>query len=183
MTHGEVSGKDNVQKILDAALFAAQKHTHQRRKGVDAEPYVNHLIEVAQLVANATTPAETEVVIAALLHDSIEDVGVTKQELVDTFGQAVADLVMEVTDDKTKPKSERKTLQVVSAPFKSPGAGLIKLADKISNLRAIKGSPPADWSPETKREYVAWASKVIEGLKSPNPILMGEFEKARTELL
>jgi guanosine-3',5'-bis(diphosphate) 3'-pyrophosphohydrolase len=178
-----VSGENGVQHVLNAALFAAQKHAHQRRKGVDAEPYINHLIEVAQLVANATTPAETEVVIAALLHDSIEDVGVTKQELVDTFGQAVADLVMEVTDDKSKSKSERKRLQVVNAPFKSPSAGLIKLADKTSNLRTIKASPPADWSPERKREYVAWATEVVESLKSPNPILRAEFEKARIALM
>jgi guanosine-3',5'-bis(diphosphate) 3'-pyrophosphohydrolase len=178
-----VSGENSVHQVLNAALFAAQKHAHQRRKGVDAEPYINHLIEVAQLVANATTPAETEVVIAALLHDSIEDVGVTKQELVDTFGQAVADLVMEVTDDKNKSKSERKRLQVVTAPFKSPGAGLIKLADKTSNLRTIKASPPADWSPERKREYVAWATEVVEGLKSTNPRLRAEFEKARIALM
>lgn len=178
-----MNSEDCVQKILDAALFAAQKHTHQRRKGVDAEPYINHLIEVAQLVANATTPAETAVVIAALLHDSIEDVGVTKGEIVVTFGQAVAELVMEVTDDKAKPKSERKRLQIVNAPFKSPGAGLIKLADKISNLRAIRVSPPPDWSPGRKREYVTWASEVVEGLKSPNAILHAEFDKARIALL
>jgi guanosine-3',5'-bis(diphosphate) 3'-pyrophosphohydrolase len=178
-----VSDENSVRKILDAALFAAQKHTHQRRKGVDAEPYINHLIEVAQLVANATTPAETEVVIAALLHDSIEDVGVTKQELSVIFGQSVAELVMEVTDDKTKSQIERKRLQVLNAPFKSAGAGLIKLADKISNLRAINASPPADWSSERKRAYVTWASEVVEGLNSPNPILWAEFEKARIALL
>ena len=175
--------EDSVQQILNAALFAAQKHAHQRRKGADAEPYINHLIEVAQLVANATTPAETEVVVAALLHDSIEDVGVTKQDLVDIFGQAVADLVMELTDDKNKPKTERKRLQVVNAPLKSTGAGLIKLADKTSNLRAIKASPPADWPPERKREYVDWASQVVEGLKSPNPFLLAEFKKARIALM
>lgn len=178
-----MNSEDGIQKILKAAHFAAQKHTHQRRKGVTAEPYINHLIEVAQLVASAITPPETAVVIAALLHDSIEDVGVTKEEIVATFGHTVAELVVEMTDDKTKPKSERKRLQVVDAPFKSAGAGLIKLADKISNLRTIRVSPPPDWSSERKREYVTWSSNVVEGLKSPNAILRAEFDEARLQLL
>lgn len=175
--------RDSVQQVLTAALFAAEKHANQRRKGLNAEPYLNHLIEVAQLVASATTPAETEVVVAALLHDSIEDVGVTEQELADKFSPAVAKLVMEVTDDKTLLKSERKRLQIVNAPKKSRGAGMIKLADKISNLRAIKSSPPVNWTDERKLEYVTWATEVVDGLSSPNQLLRAEFQKARLELL
>ena len=120
---------------------------------------------------------DTNLVIAALLHDTVEDAGVTKEELVQRFGADVADLVMELTDDKSLPKAERKRLQIVHAPKLSVRAQIIKLADKISNLRAILASPPADWSVGRKREYFEWAKKVIEGLTEPNPVLKAEFER------
>ena len=115
--------------------------------------------------------------IAALLHDVIEDAGVTKAELVERFGSDVADLVSEVTDDKSLPKAERKRLQVENAPYKSVRAQQIKLADKISNLRAILASPPADWNFQRKKEYFEWAKRVVDGLTAPNPVLEAEFEK------
>ena len=142
-----------VQAILSAALFAAEKHAGQRRKGDAAEPYVNHLLEVAALVAMALPEPDTNVVIAALLHDSIEDAGVTAEDLALRFGADVADLVSEVTDDKSLPKQERKRLQVENAPKKTPRAQMIKLADKISNLRSMLSSPPANWDFERKKEY------------------------------
>ena len=166
-----------VQAVLKAALFAAQRHAGQRRKGAADEPYINHLLEVAELVSSALAEPDTNLVIAALLHDTVEDTGVTKEVLVETFGSDVADLVMEVTDDKSLPKAERKRLQIVHASQISVRAQVIKLADKISNLRGILASPPADWSVERKREYFEWAKRVVDGLSAPNPILKDEFER------
>ena len=167
----------SVQAILKAAAFAAEKHAAQKRKGSAAEPYVNHLIEVASLVSAAISEPDTNLVIAALLHDAIEDVGVTKAELTDAFGADVASLVAEVTDYKSLPKAERKRLQVVNAPSKSVRAQVIKLADKISNLRAILQSPPEGWSRGRCHEYFEWAKQVVDALSTPNPILKAEFDR------
>jgi len=172
-----VNPNEPVQAILSAALFAAEKHAGQRRKGDAAEPYVNHLLEVAALVAMALPEPDTNVVIAALLHDSIEDAGVTAEDLALRFGADVADLVSEVTDDKSLPKQERKRLQVENAPKKTPRAQMIKLADKISNLRSMLSSPPANWDFERKKEYFTWARRVVDGLTAPDPMLKAEFER------
>ena len=165
-----------VKDVLKAAHFAAKNHSGQRRKGAAAEPYINHLIEVAELVSSALSEPDTNLVIAALLHDTIEDAGVTKEELIQAFGTDVAELVVEVTDDKTLPKAERKRLQIVNAPKKSVRAQVIKLADKISNLRGILNSPPTDWGFQRRREYFEWAKQVVDGLSTPNPILKAEFD-------
>ena len=165
------------QAVLKAAHFAAQKHADQRRKGAAAEPYINHLLEVAELVSSALSEPDTNLVIAALLYDTVEDTGTTKDELVQAFGSDVADLVTEVTDDKSLPKAERKRLQIVHASQISVRAQAIKLADKISNLRAIVSSPPADWSVVRKREYFDWAKRVVDGLSAPNQMLKAEFER------
>jgi guanosine-3',5'-bis(diphosphate) 3'-pyrophosphohydrolase len=165
------------QAVLKAAHFAAQKHAGQRRKGAAAEPYINHLLEVAELVSSALAEPDTNLVIAALLHDTVEDTGVTKEVLVETFGSDVADLVMEVTDDKSLPKAERKRLQILTAPKKSVRAQVIKLADKIANLRSMLFSPPTDWSVERKREYFEWARQVVDCLSAPNQMLKAEFER------
>jgi guanosine-3',5'-bis(diphosphate) 3'-pyrophosphohydrolase len=166
-----------VQAVLKAAHFAAKRHAGQRRKGAAAEPYINHLLEVAELVASALAEPGTNLIIAALLHDTVEDAEVMKDELVERFGGDVADLVMEVTDDKSLPKAERKRLQIVHASQISGRAQVIKLADKISNLRGILASPPADWSGERKREYFDWAKQVVNGLSAPNQMLKAEFER------
>jgi guanosine-3',5'-bis(diphosphate) 3'-pyrophosphohydrolase len=166
-----------VQRILAAAMFAAEKHAAQKRKGAAAEPYVNHLIEVAQLVAGSSERLDTNLVMAGLLHDTIEDTGTTAEELERVFGSDITGLVLEVTDDKSLPKEVRKELQIEHAAHKTVRAQVIKLADKISNLRSILASPPATWSPERKREYFAWAHKVVYALSSPNPILKAEFDK------
>jgi (p)ppGpp synthase/HD superfamily hydrolase len=158
--------------------FAARKHVHQRRKGELAEPYVNHLSDVARLLAEATKGEDPTVVIAGLLHDTIEDTETTYAELAKEFGPAVAALVGEVTDDKSLPKAERKRLQVETASRKSPRARMIKLADKTSNLHSMVASPPKDWSSQRKREYIDWASRVVEGCSGVNPFLDREFKQA-----
>jgi len=171
---------NDIVTVMRAANFAALKHANQRRKGEDVEPYVNHLIEVALLAAEATS-GDPDVVVAALLHDTVEDQGVRIEEIADEFGEKAASLVAEVTDDKSKPKQERKDLQVASAPHKSEGASVIKIADKTSNLRAIAKSPPP-WPLERKRGYLAWARAVVAGLPFKPSGLLAKFEQAAAEL-
>jgi guanosine-3',5'-bis(diphosphate) 3'-pyrophosphohydrolase len=171
---------NDIVRIMQAANFAAEKHAKQRRKGEDAEPYVNHLIEVAKLAAE-TTSGDPDVVVASLLHDAVEDQGVKIEEITDRFGAKVAGLVAEVTDDKSKPKQERKDLQVANASHKSDGACVIKLADKTSNLRAIAKSPPP-WPLERKRTYLAWARDVVAGLPYKPTELYAKFEKTAADL-
>jgi len=159
--------------------FAARKHVHQRRKGDLAEPYVNHLSDVARLLAEATGGDDVTVVIAGLLHDTIEDTETTFAELAKEFGPEVAELVSEVTDDKSLPKAERKRLQVETAPHKSARARMIKLADKTSNLHSMIASPPKDWNLERRREYIDWAARVAAGCRGVNAYLEQEFDRAR----
>jgi (p)ppGpp synthase/HD superfamily hydrolase len=166
---------NDVQQVLTAAQYAAERHASHTRKG--GEPYVNHLIEVAHLVSTVLVEPDANLVAAALLHDSIEDVGVTAEELTERFGQDVAGLVLEVTDDKALPKEERKRLQIVHAPALSARAQTIKLADKISNFRSILTSPPRGWDYQRKKQYFEWGKKVVDALSAPNPALKAEFEK------
>jgi (p)ppGpp synthase/HD superfamily hydrolase len=150
---------------MKAANAAARWHVHQRRKGAAREPYVNHLLEVASLVAEASQGRDPNLIIAALLHDAIEDQEVPRELIADSWGEAVARLVEEVTDDKSQPKQARKQLQIDSAASTSDHAKLIKLADKTSNLRAITSSPPPDWSLERRIEYIAWSREVVQNLR------------------
>jgi len=177
MSKGEEISAEPVQRILAAARFAAEKHAGQKRKGDAAEPYINHLIEVAELIAASSNVLDPNLLMAAFLHDTVEDTGVTPAELEEKFGADIAGLVLEVTDDKSLPKQVRKSLQVQNAHKKSPRAQTLKLADKISNLRSILSSPPQDWSAERKREYFDWARDVISGLPSPNRVLKEEFDR------
>ncbi|HEX4606426.1 MAG TPA: HD domain-containing protein [Candidatus Angelobacter sp.] len=167
----------SVQRILAAARFAAEKHAQQKRKGANGEPYFNHLLEVAALIASSSAELDVELVMAGFLHDTVEDTGVTAGELEARFGPDVAALVSEVTDDKSLPKETRKRLQVEDAHKKSARAQTLKLADKISNLRSVLASPPVGWGLERRRQYFEWARAVVSGLTEPNPFLKAEFEK------
>jgi len=161
--------------VLKAADAAARWHVHQRRKGAAEEPYVNHLLEVASLVAEATDGKDPELVIAA---DAIEDQEVPRGMIAEIWGEEVAQIVEEVTDDKSLPKDERKRKQINTAPKKSNRAKLIKLADKTSNLRAITASPSPEWSVKRRLEYVKWARDVVAGVRGTNEWLEAEFDKA-----
>jgi (p)ppGpp synthase/HD superfamily hydrolase len=168
-----------IARLLRATAFAARVHAGHRRKGAAAEPYVNHVIEVAQLLAEHGAPEDA--ILAALLHDTVEDSDtdpdpITHARLVAEFGEAVAGLVAEATDDKSLPKESRKALQVRHALSRSPGAKMLKLADKISNLRAIAASPPSGWDHARRVEYVGWAGRVAAGLKGANPGLDALFD-------
>jgi (p)ppGpp synthase/HD superfamily hydrolase len=164
--------------VLKAADTAARWHLHQRRKGEAEEPYVNHLLEVAMLVAEATGGNDPVLVTAALLHDAIEDCKIPQETIASMFGDEAASLVAEVTDDKRLPKEVRKKKQVETAPHKSVKAKLLKLADKTSNLRAIAASPPADWPLDRRAEYVDWALAVAAGLRGASPWLEQQFDEA-----
>ena len=167
-----------VPKILAAAAFAAHKHRDQRRKDAAASPYINHPIALANILANEGGITDATVIVAALLHDTVEDTETTPAELQSVFGEAVAKVVMEVTDDKSLPKARRKRLQVEHAGQISARARLVKIADKIANLRDIAASPPKDWTLERRREYFEWAKEVVDRLGDVSPSLRGAFDAA-----
>lgn len=169
---------NTIDKLLHAASFSAQQHKLQKRKGENGEPYINHPLEVANMLANIGGIDDVDVLMAAILHDTVEDCGVTEQELRDLYGGTVAGYVLEVTDNKALPKAERKLLQIEHAPHLSPGAKAIKLADKISNVTDVTNSPPADWPIERRQEYIEWGVKVVAGLRGVNPKLEAKFDEA-----
>jgi GTP diphosphokinase / guanosine-3',5'-bis(diphosphate) 3'-diphosphatase len=166
-----------VNKIIEAIAFAAEKHRNQRRKDADASPYINHPIALANLLANEGNVTDETVILGAVLHDTIEDTETTEQELHRLFGKDVTDVVIEVTDDKTLPKAERKRLQIEHAGHISQRAQLVKLADKICNLRDIAATPPEDWSLERKSAYFDWAKAVVDGLRGVHPGLEALFDE------
>ena len=151
--------------LLEALAFAAEKHRRQRRKDRHASPYINHPIALAQVLAGEGGVTDTEVLAAALLHDTIEDTETSYRELERRFGRRVAAMVLEVTDDKTRRKHTRKRLQVEHAAHLSRGARLVKLADKICNLRDLHGRPPVGWNKRRRRAYFDWAKQVIDRLR------------------
>jgi guanosine-3',5'-bis(diphosphate) 3'-pyrophosphohydrolase len=162
--------------LVQAVAFAADKHRNQRRKDAEASPYINHPIALANLLANEGSVQDVTVLCAAVLHDTIEDTETTADELRALFGEQVASVVLEVTDDKSLGKAERKQLQIEHAAHCSPQAKLVKLADKICNLRDLLASPPADWSPERKADYFDWAANVVAGLRGAHPGLEAVFD-------
>ena len=168
-------------RMARAVDFAARKHRDQRRKGANAEPYFNHVAGVGRMVAEATGGRDPVAVLGALLHDTIEDTATTAEELEAEFGAEVSRLVIEVTDDKRLPKAERKRLQVQDTPHKSDRAEMVKMADKISNLRSITDSPPTGWNRARKREYFEWARSVVEGCRGVCPWLEKHFDDAYRE--
>jgi len=174
----------DLARIMRAALFAARVHATHRRKGAAAEPYVNHVLEVAEiLAAHAAPPAA---IIAALLHDTVEDSDqdpepCTLPQIEAAFGPEIAGIVAEVSDDKSLPKEVRKGLQIRHAPKASDAAKQVKLADKIANLRSIAASPPKGWDHARRLEYVGWAGRVAAGLRGVNPALDALFDATYRE--
>lgn len=165
------SYQPQIAQILRAATFAAHKHRSQRRKDADSSPYINHPLALADLLANEAGIHDPDIICAALLHDTIEDTETTHQELIAHFGESIASIVLELTDDKLLDKATRKLLQVKHAAHATPKAKAVKMADKICNLRDMSKSPPLDWPRDRIQEYFAWASDVV------NAGLRGEYEK------
>jgi len=166
-----------MSKFIEAAYFSAKKHRDQKRKGNDASPYINHPLEVANLLANVGKIEDYDVLIGAILHDTVEDTETTKEEIAELFGETVCGYVLEVTDDKSLPKAERKQLQIEHAPHLSNGAKLIKLCDKISNIRDVMENPPDFWDDERRLQYVEWGKKVVAGLRGVNENLEKHFDE------
>ena len=162
---------ENLSLILRSLRFAATKHRDQRRKDREASPYINHPIEVAETLHSVGEVSDIPTLVAAILHDTIEDTETTDDEIRIAFGDDIASLVLEVTDDKKLPKQERKRLQIETASNKSKAAKQIKLSDKICNVRDITNSPPHDWPLERRIEYLNWTEQVVSGLRGANEAL------------
>jgi guanosine-3',5'-bis(diphosphate) 3'-pyrophosphohydrolase len=174
MEQGIIQGDS--ARLLAAAEFAAFKHREQRRKGVRGSPYINHPLAVASTLATEGGVEDVDVLAAAILHDTIEDTDTTEAELAREFGHAVAAIVVEVTDEKIQSRALRKRMQIAHAPHLSRQAKLVKLADKIVNLRDIIARPP-NWDLKRKQEYFDWAKQVIDGLRGVHPQLEAAFDR------
>ncbi|XP_041275047.1 guanosine-3',5'-bis(diphosphate) 3'-pyrophosphohydrolase MESH1 isoform X1 [Onychostruthus taczanowskii] len=188
-------------RLLEAVDFAARKHKEQRRMDPEGTPYINHPIAVARILAHeagvtdvvvlqvtpcpalpgpARAPAAPRVPSspqAALLHDTVEDTDATLAEIEERFGAEVRRVVHEVTDDKSLPKMERKRLQIERAPGCSRRAKLVKLADKLHNLRDLNRCTPQGWSEERVQEYFRWAARVVSGLRGTSAALEGALQR------
>ncbi|XP_014780413.1 guanosine-3',5'-bis(diphosphate) 3'-pyrophosphohydrolase MESH1 [Octopus bimaculoides] len=160
--------EDMLSTVIECANFAAIKHKNQKRKDVEGTPYINHPIGVSYILTNEAGITDPLVIQAALLHDTVEDTDTTLQEIEDHFGKEVAGIVAEVTDDKSLAKAERKKLQIEHAKTSSHRAKLVKLADKLYNLRDLNRSTPVGWTEERVQQYFVWAKKVVRNLAGTN---------------
>lgn len=175
---GMIEAVDDLGLFIKATDFAALKHRGQRRKDADASPYINHPIALARVLHLEGGVDDVEVLCAAILHDTIEDTKTTREELEREFGAAIAGIVAEVTDDPKLGKPERKQAQVDHAPHLSSKAKLVKLADKICNLRDMAHHPPHKWDLARRRGYFEWAKLVIDGVRGTHPRLEALFDEA-----
>ena len=172
---------NSVGIILKAIRFAARKHKDQKRKDAKASPYINHPIGVTETLWTIGEVRDETLLVAAILHDTIEDTDTTEDEIKQEFGEEVLALVLEVTDDKSLPKPTRKQLQIEHAPQISRRAKLLKIADKINNIRDIIESPPPDWTLERRQEYLLWSEKVVAGLRGVSPKLESQYDELLAE--
>jgi guanosine-3',5'-bis(diphosphate) 3'-pyrophosphohydrolase len=173
-----VAGVPSTTRLLMALAFAAEKHRHQRRKDAAASPYINHPIAVATALAVEGGVTDELVLLAACLHDTVEDTQTTFEELEETFGMEVSDLVRNVTDDKSLEKRVRKQLQIEHAAKSSDQTKQIKIADKLCNVRDMTTSPPKDWPLKRRTEYLYWSQEVVSGCRGVNLSLERAFDAA-----
>lgn len=167
---------EQIGLILRATNFAACKHRDQRRKDLEASPYINHPIALANLLWNEAGVTDVVVIVGAILHDTVEDTQTTFEEL-EQFGPEVQHLIKEVTDDKSLPKERRKQLQIAHAASLSQPAKLVVLADKIANLRDINLTSPVGWSRDRKQKYFAWAKYVVDQIRGTHSKLEAMFDQ------
>lgn len=174
-------------QLLKAVAFAADKHRFQTRKDSERTPYINHPINVALTLCEVGHESDTDLLVSAILHDTVEDTETTPEEIEKHFGKFVRDIVMEVTDDKNLAKEERKRLQIVKAHLKSRPARKLKLADKICNVHDIIHHAPSGWTLERRLDYLSWCEQVLEGLRGVNHLLEKKLhdsiQEGRTLLL
>jgi len=167
--------------LIDAIVFAANKHQGQVRKDADHSPYITHPMAVARAIAEIGKIGDTLIYKAAILHDTIEDTDAKEEELRQHFGEEVLQIVLEVTDDKSLEKMARKRMQVIHAPSLSYPARIIKLADKIINCQDVLQSPPEGWTLERRRDYIQWGADVIAQIRGTNAALEAAFDQIITE--
>ncbi len=170
----------SLNEVTAALQFAARKHRQQRRKDAERTPYINHPIALLNILVNEAQISDAVVLIGALLHDTVEDTDTSLTEIAALFGEEVAAVVDQLTDDKSLPKATRKQLQVEHAATISDRAKLVKLADKIANVRDIAMSPPPDWSPTRQQEYCDWGKRVVDQMRGTHTILETLFDEAYT---
>lgn len=175
---GEGLTEENLFYILRAIRFAARRHQLQLRKDAEATPYLAHPLKVAYQLVTIGKVRDVEIIISAILHDTLEDTETTLEELIQLFSLRIASIVSDVTDDKSLAKYERKQLQILKAPLKSAGAAQIILADKFCNLSDLIHSPPADWDNERIEAYFLWAKQVVDRL----PWVNAPLKKAVDEI-
>jgi guanosine-3',5'-bis(diphosphate) 3'-pyrophosphohydrolase len=171
----------DLQDFLRAAAFAARKHRLQKRKDAEASPYINHPLEVAAILAGEGGVTDPVTLVAAVLHDTLEDTKTTPEELATAFSPTIRDLVQELTDDKRLPKPERKARQVAGAPHLSARAKLIRIADKIANVRDVTHHPPAHWDLARRQGYLDWTEQVVAGCRGSNPRLDTTYDHVLRE--
>ena len=166
---------DSVGLILKAIRFVAEKHSNQRRNDSKSSPYINHPIRVAEILWTIGEVRDDTLLVASVLHDTVEDTDTSPDEITREFGEAVLSLVLEVTDDKSLPKQVRRQQQIETAPHATHPAKMLKLADKICNVRDLIDTPPRDWTRGRKREYLLWTEKVVAGLRGANARLETQY--------
>jgi guanosine-3',5'-bis(diphosphate) 3'-pyrophosphohydrolase len=164
--------------LIRALAFAAHKHREQRRKDVEASPYINHPIALAEVLVREGRVSDAEILAAALLHDTLEDTRTTAEELQAAFGERVVGIVEEVTDNKQLRKATRKRQQIEHARHMSREAKLVKIADKICNLRDVAERPPKGWPLARRREYFDWAKQVVARVRGASRRLAAAFDAA-----
>jgi len=171
------SQNPDLSRIFAACVFAAKKHDGQIRKDQSGSPYITHPLMVTRDIWQIGGVKDTDILIAALLHDTIEDTGTKPSEIHEAFGKPILDIVLEVTDDKSLPKEVRKRLQVVHAPEKSYPARIIKWGDKLVNCRDVLNSPPNDWPLLRRQNYFQWSADVLYKTRGTNALMEEAFDK------
>jgi HD domain len=172
----------DLSRLTKALVFTAEAHRNQRRKGAAQEPYLNHLIEVLDLVVRAAGDSDLDMVIAALLHDVIEDTATTYEDVARIFGQRVAEIIRENSDDMSLPKAERRRARITAMALKSREARIVKMADVISNLRAIAVSPPAGWSAERKLGYLEGCRQLVNAGRGTEASIERVFDETAADV-
>lgn len=170
--------QDDMQIVVRALDFAARKHRDQRRKDPYGSPYINHPIALMHVLSEEAGVTDAHLLAVAALHDTIEDTDTTFEELIRVFGEEISKTVLELTDDKSLPKPDRKKRQIEYASRISHAGAIVLLADKVCNLRDIARIPPPDWTLQQKRNFFDWAREVVENLPPVNETLEALFEDA-----
>lgn len=152
------------RRVFAALSFAAQRHRDAPRPGAD--PCLAHPIAVADAIVSIGGVTDAVVLCAALLHDVVNNTETPPQLLMDRFGREIADVVLDISDDRSLPEVQRRRVQVAYAPNLSGRARLVRLADMLCRLRRLAAVPRAERAAE-----VAWVAQMVAGLGGMNTAL------------